>query len=191
MSSPFPTCSRQRERPGHRLLLPRHQLRCRRALGRSVVSSYWASDYRRIALHPAPATRNTRKITTKKTSRSIDAPFVGDSERPATWGLGACCHGRPSVETVARGERPETGSQGCSSIQPHTSSLDAGEGLPRHRVNVRWVTPPGVETASTSYCWSNASRPSHSRMPRPSRIGTTWRASAGAASMVRSYVKGP
>src|ERR1700737_3863961 len=45
-------------------------------------------------------------------------------------------------------------------------------GRPRHRVNVRWVTPRGVETASTSYCCSNASRPSHSRTPRPSRIGT-------------------
>ena len=43
---------------------------------------------------------------------------------------------------------------------------------PRHRVNVRWVTPLGVETASTSYCCSKASRPSHSRTPRPSRIGT-------------------
>jgi hypothetical protein len=32
-------------------------------------------------------------------------------------------------------------------------------------VNVRWVTPQGVETASTSYCCSNASRPSHSRIP--------------------------
>ena len=42
----------------------------------------------------------------------------------------------------------------------------------RHRVNVRWVTPLDVETASTSYCCSNASRPSHSRTPRPSRIGT-------------------
>ena len=42
----------------------------------------------------------------------------------------------------------------------------------RHRVNVRWVTPLGVVTASTWYFCSKASRPSHSRTPRPSRIGT-------------------
>ena len=39
-------------------------------------------------------------------------------------------------------------------------------------MKVRWVTPLGVDTASTSYCSSSASRPSHSRTPRPSRIGT-------------------
>ena len=38
-------------------------------------------------------------------------------------------------------------------------------------MKVRWVTPLGVDTASTSYCSSSASRPSHSRTPRPSRIG--------------------
>ena len=39
------------------------------------------------------------------------------------------------------------------------------------RVNVRWMTPLGDETASTSYASSRASRPSQTRTPRPSRIG--------------------
>jgi drug/metabolite transporter (DMT)-like permease len=64
---------------------------------------------------------------------------------------------------------------------------------PRHRVNVRWVTPPGVETTSTSYCCSNASRPSHSRTPRPSRIGTctTCRWSTRPAAMNARIMVGP
>src|SRR5438046_490428 len=59
---------------------------------------------------------------------------------------------------------------------------DGGQGLPptpdrlrAHRlltVNVRWVTPEGVETASMLYASSSDSRPSQSRTPRPSTIGT-------------------
>ena len=42
----------------------------------------------------------------------------------------------------------------------------------RLAVNVRWVTPEGVETASMLYASSSDSRPSQSRTPRPSTIGT-------------------
>jgi hypothetical protein len=64
----------------------------------------------------------------------------------------------------------------CRSGAGHNRRSGAGRQLVRRighrRVKVRWVTPLGDETASTSYCWSNASRPSQSRTPRPSRIGT-------------------
>src|SRR3712207_8664458 len=55
-----------------------------------------------------------------------------------------------------------------STLFPYTTLFRSPD---PHRVKVRWVTPLGVETASTSYCSSSAFRPSHNRTPRPRRIG--------------------
>ena len=131
---------------------------------------------------PRTIRRLARSATKTEPARSSAWPPITTSPSSSAWATRPIARCSPSPRpTAARSARLTVTVTGKIAIRrpaDHPVRRAAGSGrcpgcCDQRRLRVRWVTPLGLFTASIWKWSSSASRPSQSRSPRPSTMGTT------------------
>jgi hypothetical protein len=106
-----------------------------------------------------------RESPASEGSASAAVPFDDESRRR--------CHPRSPVDPSLKGRESRPGQPTGYQCENAAWRRPRPCSTTYRRVKVRWVTPLGALTDSTSKRSSSRSNPSQSRSPRPRTIGTT------------------